>query len=103
MFWLCILKQRHSVHATFTFVDAGANKDLVSTDKGETPEEAARRMGHDEVADFVRDWDAEASLKAAADYLGVHLKKEEFLKWLVKEFLDAPLPEGWMELESEEG
>lgn len=100
---LYILKQCCPAHIIFTFIDAGANKDLVSKDKGETPEEAARRMGHDEVADFVRDWDAEASLKAAADYLGVDLKKEEFLKWLVKEFLNAPLPEGWMELESEEG
>ena len=60
-------------------------------------------MGHDEVADFIRNWDAEASLFGAAEYLGVNLEQEPFLRWIVKEFLGAPLPEGWMELESDEG
>ena len=38
----------------------------------------------------------------AAEYLGVDATgKESYLKWIVSEFLNAPLPDGWLEVEDD--
>ena len=80
-------------------LSSGADK-RVKNSEGLLPEEICRKLGYHDIGDYIAQWDPLADFKLACKKLGVQ-KREAHLDWVVKEYMNAVLPPGWMEVEDQ--
>ena len=82
----------------------------IRNNNGELPWEVAAEAldnehhhNYAEIVNTLQTYDAAAEMRHVAEYLDINVENESHLMWIAQDFIDTPLPDGWLEAADENG